>query len=173
MTANRAQMVCASPKMALPGFSCLAICASLLLPSCGTSSMATLMTTSRQEESGFSTDILKIDGKYVSRSGASVRPGRHVVEVLGTSRSVGANSGVPAGLRLIPVVAAGATVAGWASATESQPIEVCFRALAGRDYEVRTFVEGGVWHVEVIDQTTTYDVKSPCKHPPAAEPALR
>ena len=119
------------------------------------------------------TEILTLDGRYLGRGSAPVRPGWHMIEVKGTSRRVGANAGLPAGLALNPVVGAGSALAGWASSTESAPIDVCFRALAGRDYEARTFVEGGVWHVEVIDQTTTYDVKSPCKRPPADKPRLR
>jgi hypothetical protein len=35
-----------------------------------------------------------------------------------------------------------------------------------RTYEVRTYVEGGFWQIQVVDETTTNDVKSPCKERP-------
>jgi hypothetical protein len=139
---------------------------------CATSSKAELTTTSSQSESGFSTDITSIDGKPAGWGSISLEPGRHTVEVIGTSRRVGINAsagtrgaamgGAAAGS---PAFALGAMLVGWADATHSLPIKACFIARAGRTYEVRTYLEGGYWQIQVVDQTTTYDVKSPCKRP--------
>jgi hypothetical protein len=48
-------------------------------------------------------------------------------------------------------------------AGESPLLTACFIARPRHTYEVRTFVEGGVWKIEVFDQETTYTVQSPCK----------
>jgi len=140
-----------------------ALTAALISLSCGTSSTATLKTTWSQSESGFSTDIVSIDGRLTSRSSFELKPGRHVVEAVGTSSLVGPNSNVPAGARVAPGVGVVASIAAWASATESERMNACFIVRPGRTYEVRTYAEGGGWHIQVIDQTTTYDVQSPCK----------
>jgi len=135
--------------------------------SCATSSAARLVTTDAQSESGFSTDIVSIDGKPPTGDNLTLHPGRHFVEVVGTSQKVGVN-GFAAGATIVnPLVGAGVALGGMlaarANAIHSVPIKACFIARPDRTYEVRTFVEGGVWHIEVVDQTTTYDVKSPCK----------
>jgi hypothetical protein len=114
--------------------------------------------------------IVSIDGKEPTRQNLTVEPGRHFVEVVGTSKKVGVN-GFAAGAAMVnPLVGAGAALGGIlvasANAIHSDRLKACFIARPGRTYEVRTFVDGGVWHVEVVDQTTTYDVKSPCKQRP-------
>jgi hypothetical protein len=102
---------------------------------CATSSMAKIETTSSQAESGFSTDILTVDGK--ERPNLAIEPGRHVVEVVGTSRRVGANAsagtkGAAAGAAAVnPLFAAGVALAGWADATHSAPMKACFIARPG------------------------------------------
>jgi len=145
--------------------------------SCATSSTAELTTTNAQSESGFSTDITSLDGKRAGWGSLTLEPGRHVVEVVGTSRRVGINAsagtrGAAMGGALVggAGVAMGAFLVGWADATHSVPMKACFIARAGRSYEVRTYLEGGSWQIQVVDQTTTYDVKSPCKKP-AGQPA--
>jgi hypothetical protein len=143
---------------------------------CATSSTARLVTTDSQSESGFSTDILSIDEREPTRANLELAPGRHVVKVVGTSRRVGVNAsagmrGAAVGAGLVsPLFGAGAALAGWADATHSVPMKACFITRPGRTYEVRTFIEGQVWNIQVVDQTTTYDVKSPCKKKPAARP---
>ena len=69
-----------------------------------------------------------------------------------------------------PAVALGASLIGWADATHSVPMNACFIARAGRTYEARTYLEGGYWQIQVVDQTTTYDVKSPCKKAAVGQP---
>jgi len=144
---------------------------------CATSSNAELTTTSAQSESGFSTDITSIDGKRAGWGSTTLAPGRHVVEVVGTSRRVGVNAsagvrGTAMGAALAggPAVALGASLIGWADATHSVPMNACFIARAGRTYEARTYLEGGYWQIQVVDQTTTYDVKSPCKKAAVGQP---
>jgi hypothetical protein len=150
--------------------------------SCATRSWALLTTTSAQSESGFSTDIVSVDGKPPTRENLGVEPGRHYVEAVGTSRRVGVNA--PAGTKaavlgvglVSPLVGAGIALANWADATHSTRMKACFIARPGRTYEVRTYVEGEAWHIEVVDQATTYDVKSPCKKPgdtPGAKPPAK
>jgi hypothetical protein len=134
---------------------------------------AELVTTSAQSESGYSTKIVGLDGKEVSRSSFSMDPGRHTVEVEG--ECAGRNSRVIVGAVLFGVV--GAVIAhatedtnGAGQRTQySGRLRACFIARPGRTYEVRTYAEGSVWKVEVVDQTTTYDVKSPCKPEPSPE----
>ncbi len=140
----------------------------LCLAACGTSSTATLTTTWAQSESGFSTDIVAIDGKAPSRSNLQLEPGRHVVEVVGTSKRTGPNASLPAGVAAIPGGQFAAMVAPLVGASRSPRMKACFSARAGRQYEVRTFEESGGWQIQVIDQSTTYDVKSPCKPTTAA-----
>ena len=126
---------------------------------------AQLIATSAQAESGYSTEIRKIDGRQKSGGGHMIFPGRHSVEAIGRydghdnkGRAVGAMFGV-----------VGAVVAyslERENAAESSPLTACFIARPGHTYEVRTFAEGGVWHIEVFDHSTTYDVKSPCRSAP-------
>jgi len=128
------------------------------------------VTTEAQAESGFSTDIVSIDGKAPTRQNLTMDPGRHLVEVVGTCLKVGVNGFAVGATMVSPLVGAGAALGGMlvarANAIHSVAMKACFIARPGRTYEVRTFAEGGVWHVEVVDQTTTYDVKSPCKERP-------
>lgn len=125
------------------------------------SSMAEIITTGSTSESGFSSEIVTIDGRTAGqRSGYLLKPGRHFIEIVGTTRRTGVNGGIRgAG----PLIAAANAIQAWATATKSVPLEACFRAIAGHTYEARSYVEGGVWQVQVIDRATTYDVKSPCQ----------
>jgi len=155
-----------------------ALTAAFCSAACATSSRARLVTTDSQSESGFSTEIRSIDGMEPSRANLELGPGRHVVEVVGTSRRVGPNAsagvrGATAGAAFVnPLFAVGVGLAGWADATHSAPMKACFTVRPERTYEVRTFIEGQVWNIQVVDQTTTYDVKSPCK-PPSRGPKPR
>jgi hypothetical protein len=125
------------------------------------SSMAEIITTDSTSESGFSTEIVTIDGRRaVQRSGYLLKPGRHFIEIVGTTRRTGVNGGIRG---FGPGIAAANAVRAWATATKSVPLEACFRAIAGHTYEIRSYVEGGVWQVQVVDQSTTFDVKSPCQ----------
>jgi hypothetical protein len=129
---------------------------------------AELVTTSSQSESGYSTDIVAIDGNAKRGSNFTLRPGRHTVEVEGTCTERDRNQGAIAGAAAVSPLAAvgmsiGTAIAASRDALHSGRLMACFIARPNRTYEVRTFGEGGVWKVEVIDQTTTYDVKSPCK----------
>jgi hypothetical protein len=129
---------------------------------------AELVTTSSQSESGYSTRIVAIDGNAKRGSSFTLRPGRHTVEVLGTSVERDRNQGAIAGAALVsPIGALGmhleSAISASRDALHSDRLMACFIARPNRIYEVRTFGEGGVWKVEVVDQTTTYDVKSPCK----------
>jgi hypothetical protein len=124
--------------------------------SCATSSWAILETTSSASDSGFSTDIVAIDGRTTSDGRIVLEPGRHVVEAVGTSRrKVG-------GVGLADVAVR--YVAALGSAAKSDRMKACFIARAGRTYEVRATADGGPWHIQVIDRTTTYEVQSPCKN---------
>jgi hypothetical protein len=139
---------------------------------------ANLITTSRQAESGFSTKIVGIDDIPINMSRELVlRPGRHTVYVEGTFAPPLRVGGVAVGAVLISPILAPAIVAGVAAAESanrtvqtSGRLKACFIARPGRTYEVRTYAEGGVWNVQVVDETTTYDVKSPCKDPVAPIP---
>jgi hypothetical protein len=129
---------------------------------------AELVTTSAQSESGYSTDIVAIDGQAKHGSSFTLRPGRHTVEVEGTCTERNGNQGAIAGAAAVNPLAAvgmsiGTAIAASRNALHSDRLMACFIARPSRTYEVRTFGEGGVWKVEVVDQTTTYDVKSPCK----------
>jgi hypothetical protein len=129
---------------------------------------AELVTTSSQSDSGYSTDIVAIDGNAKRGSSFTLRPGRHTVEVEGTCTERNGNQGAIAGAAAVaPLVAVGisigTSIAASRNALHSDRLMACFIARSNRTYEVRTFGEGGVWKVEVVDQTTTYDVKSPCK----------
>jgi hypothetical protein len=128
---------------------------------------AMLITTMTQAESGYSTEITKVDGRHRGWSSYTLVPGRHSVEVIGKhdSRSP-MDSGVMLGL-VGAAIASGreAWVAG-----ESPLLTACFIARPGHTYEVRTLVEGGVWKVEVFDHETTYTVQSPCKRAPYEQP---
>jgi hypothetical protein len=149
------------------------------LPACGTGTSgrggesdepAYLITTRSQAESGYSTEIVGLDGKHVgSRREFTLQPGRHTVYVEGTwEKGMGGAvaAGVGALLLAAPIVAAGVAagvaVAAGRGAEHSDRLRACFIARPGRTYEARTYAEGGVWKVEVVDQTTTFDVKSPC-----------
>lgn len=122
--------------------------------------MAKLVTTISQSESGYSTDIVAIDGREVSRNhvgGFQLMPGRHTVEVKGRHapvRNYYAGGAIAA--------AVGAAIAA-TKVSDSGPMVACFIARPERTYEIRTYSEGGVWQIQVVDQTSTYDVKSPCK----------
>jgi hypothetical protein len=120
-----------------------------------------------QAESGYSTEVTKVDGRPLGGSSYTLVPGRHSVEVIG--KHAGRNpmaTGAMFGL-------AGAAIASgreaWV-AGESPLLTACFIARPSHTYEVRTFVEGGVWKVEVFDHETTYTVQSPCKRAPNEQP---
>jgi hypothetical protein len=130
--------------------------------------VAMLVTTDAQTQSGFSTDIRVIDGVKVDGSKFKLVVGRHAVEVEahcwqpGSGIAGGALVGAAAGPAL------GVAVAGIAHEVSRRhcaapSLKACFIARPEHTYEVRTFAEGGYWRIEVVDQTSTYDVKSPCK----------
>jgi hypothetical protein len=134
--------------------------------SCATSSTAILKTTWSGSESGFSTDIVAIDGTEISGSRLVLEPGRHVVEAVGTSKAVGVNSDAPSGVPLLLPPAAAFVVGNavaYATRTKSDRMKACFIARPGRTYEVRVIGDGGGWHIQVFDDSTTYEVQSPCK----------
>jgi hypothetical protein len=150
------------------------------LPACGAGTWgrrgesdapAHLITTRSQAESGYSTEIVGLDGHPVSsRSNLRLQPGRHRVYVEGKcdNTDIGFVAGAAVGALLVnpivaPAIIAGATMGTERSVHHSGRLRACFIARSGRTYEVRTYAEGGVWKVEVVDQTTTFDVKSPCK----------
>lgn len=125
---------------------------------CAHPDYAQVETTDSQSESGYWTEILSIDGKAPTSRNLKVRPGHHTIEAEGHCLGTGAVG-----------VGAGALVAyaiNRANATRSGSLEACFLARGDRMYEVRTYKEGGVWQIQVVDQHTTYDVKSPCKRRP-------
>ena len=125
-------------------------------PGCAHPGFAVLVTTSAQAESGYSTEILTIDGKPPTERNRRLSPGRHTVEAEGHCAdhrvAVGVLGAIVAANRFNPPMAG-----------RSETLVACFIVRGGRDYEVRTYAEGGVWKIEVVDQTTTFDVKSPCK----------
>jgi len=125
--------------------------------------VAKLVTTSAQDVSGYSTDIVSIDGNAVSGSSFKLLPGRHSVEAEGTNTPRG-NTGAVVGAALFsPAAAILVDIATKGDDAHSGRLMACFIARPDRTYEVRTFGEGGLWKIEVVDQETTYDVKSPCK----------
>lgn len=126
--------------------------------------MAELIPTSARSASGASTAIVSIDGRRAGEgNGYALEPGQHLIGLVGTARGpVGNGAGRGVGADATARDAAQAP----ASATRSAMLEACFQALPDRTYEVRTYLEGRSWHVEVIDQTTTFDVRSPCETGP-------
>jgi hypothetical protein len=149
-------------RRALATLGSLAICAS----GCATGS-ARLITTNAQSESWYSTRISAVDGHVEDGSSIRLAPGRHSVEVVG--RAVPILQGKPAttttmygALGVVLGTGIANLHASRHHAVYSAPLTTCFRARPGRTYEVRTYVEGGVWQIQVIDHTTTYDVKSAC-----------
>ena len=119
-----------------------------------------LVTTAAQAESGYSTEITKIDGRPRGGSSYTIFPGRHSVEAIGKHAS---RNPMARGAMFGAVGAALASGQEEWVAGESPLLTACFIARPRHTYEVRTFVEGGVWRIEVFDQETTYTVQSPCK----------
>jgi len=93
----------------------------------------------------------------------SLPPGRHSVEVAGTWKN---GSGMGAGMAFGIVGALVGSMVDETGAVHSSPLVACFIARPGRTYRIRTFGESGVWKIELFDEQTTYDVKSPCKTAP-------
>ena len=132
--------------------------------------VAVLVTSSDQTAiddqrlSDLSTSVAKIDGKEVKGKGSSFEllPGRHSVEVTGLKRDVPGMPMAVASASAGLLVATAGVVASYANAKESRPIVACFIARPRHTYGVRTFRNAGSWKVEIIDQTTTYVVTSPC-----------
>jgi len=105
---------------------------------------AELVTTSAQAGSGYSTDIVAIDGKAERGSSFTLRPGRHTVEVEGTCTARNGNQGAIAGAAAVnPLAAAGMSlgtaIAASRNALHSDRLMACFIARPTRTYEVRTF----------------------------------
>ena len=105
---------------------------------------AELVTTSAQSESGYSTEIVGIDGKARRGSSFTLRPGRHTVEVEGTCVERNGNQGAIAGAAAVnPLAAAGMSlgtaIAASRNALHSDRLMACFIARPTRTYEVRTF----------------------------------
>ena len=123
--------------------------------------VAKLVITDAQALPGFTTEISKIDNRPVEGSSFDLLPGRHRIGVAGThDPHVGRTTGmVVAG----PVGLAIGALADGVDATHSPVMDACFVSSPGHTYEVRTFVESGLWRVEVFDQGSTYAVQSPCK----------
>jgi hypothetical protein len=119
-----------------------------------------LVTTAAQVESGYSTEITKIDGRPGGGNRYTIPPGRHSVEVIGrhASRNPIARGFMAGALGAAILSGQEEWIAG-----ESPLLTACFIARPRHTYEARTFVEGGVWKIEVFDQETTYTVQSPCK----------
>ena len=86
-----------------------------------------------------------------------------MVEAVGSSKKVGVNSDVPIGARLVPAVGAVVAAVAFVAGTNSGRMKACFIARPEQTYEVRVIADGSAWHIQVIDQSTTYEVQSPCK----------
>ena len=136
-------------------------------PRRGADEVALLVTTSGMSETGHSTEVAKIDGAKISGSKFELLPGRHSVEVKGTLRPRPDNGAAGALAGVAPAVALGmiAASASWSEKHKqsSDQLVVCFVARPRHTYEVRSYGQGGFWVTEIIDQETTYDVKTPCE----------
>jgi hypothetical protein len=141
-------------------------------PRRGADEVAILVTTGGMAESGHSTEVAKIDGTTVSGSKFELLPGRHSVEVKGTLRPPVNNGAAGALAGVAPAAGLGmmlgnALMNGDKKQTSDQLV-ACFVARPKHTYEVRSYGQGKFWVTEVIDQATTYDVKTPCE--PAKDP---
>ena len=123
--------------------------------------VAKLATGDAQDSPGFMTEIRKIDNRPVDGSRFELLPGRHRIAVAGTHDP---GRGKATGIAAMGLVglAVGALADGF-RATHSPEMEACFVASPGHTYEVRMFVEDGLWKVQVFDPGNTYVVQSPCK----------
>ena len=151
-------------KAAMPLAWLLSLCCSTATydgPRRASSEVSKLVITDAQALPGFLSEIHKIDNRPVEGTSFDLLPGRHRIGVTGThdphvGRATGMVIAGPVGL------AFGALADGF-DAAHSPMMDACFVSSPGHTYEVRMFVESGLWRVEVFDQSTAYAVQSPCK----------
>lgn len=116
------------------------------------------------------TNIIRVDGTKVDGGKFELLPGLHSVRV--ESKAKQPNQmifipipavGVIGGAVIGAIAGATAATAGAAKPTQAfDPLTVCFLGQPGHDYVVRTLVENDLWEIEVIDDETDVNVKTPC-----------
>jgi hypothetical protein len=130
-------------------------------PRRASSEVAKLVITDAQALPGLLTEMHTIDNRPVEGTSFELLPGRHRIGVTGTHDP---HVGRATDLAIAgPVGLAFGTLADGFDATHSPVMDVCFVSSPGHTYEVRAFVESGLWRVQVFDQSSTYAVQSPCK----------